>query len=72
MMAVCNMCNKRKFKSNVHNVLTEKVNKIALNNNDDTKLETSDGTVSYSCVTKTRKVCKAELLRYLKNKIWND
>ena len=69
MMAVCNMCNKRKFKSNVHNVLTDKVNKIALNNNDDTKLEASDGTVSYSCVTKTRKVCKAELLHYLKNKI---
>ena len=36
------------FKSDYHNVYTEEINKIALNNNDDKRLQTSDRIKTYS------------------------
>ena len=51
-----------RFKSNYHNVCTEKVNKIALNSNDDKRLQTFDrvGTCPYG--TNTFKVWEGEML----------
>ena len=37
----------QKFKSEVHNVYTEKVSKIALNSGDDKRLQTLDRITSY-------------------------
>ena len=36
-----------RFKSYYHNVYTEEVNKIALSNNDDKRLQTSDNITTY-------------------------
>ena len=57
------------FRSEAQNVFTEKVNKVALSSNDDKKLPTFDGIASYPHDTSTRKMCKKELLEYLKIKI---
>ena len=37
----------QRFKSDHHNVYTEEVNKIALNSNDDKRLQTFDGVKTY-------------------------
>ena len=37
----------QRFKSDHHNVYTEEVNKIALNSNDDKRLQTFDGVATY-------------------------
>ena len=55
----------QKFKSEVHNVYTEKVSKIALNSDDDKRLQTLDRITSYpygASASKVLKVCKTELL----------
>ena len=36
-----------RFKSDHHNVYTEEVNKIAINSNDDRRLQTLDGITTY-------------------------
>ena len=52
------------FRSQAQNVITEKVNKIALSPSDDKRLKTHDGVISYSFKTGARTVCKTELIEY--------
>ena len=56
-----------RFKSNLHNVYTEEVNKIALNSNDDKRLQTFDRVTTYPYGTNAFKVCESEMIA-LKNK----
>ena len=52
------------FRSEAHNVITEKVNKIALSASADKRLKKHDGFISYLFKTGARRVCKAELIEY--------
>ena len=54
-----------RFKSDHHDVYTEEVNKIALNSNDDTRLQTFDRVTTYPYGINAFKVCESEML--LKN-----
>ena len=56
----------QRFKSEAHNVYTEKINKIAQNSNDDKRLQTFDRITSYTDGTSVGKVYKTELLKHLK------
>ena len=51
-----------RFKSEAHNVFTDKINKIALSCNDDKRLQTRDRITSYPYGLSTGKVCKTEIL----------
>ena len=51
-----------RFKSDHHNVYTEEVNKIALNSNDDKRLQTFDRVTTYPYGTNAFKVCENEML----------
>ena len=51
-----------RFKSCNHDVYTEEVNKIALSNNDDKRLQTSDRITTYPYGTNAFKVCESEML----------
>ena len=53
---------RQRFKSEAHNVYTERINKIALSSNDDKRLQTFDRITSYPYDTSVGKVCKTELL----------
>ena len=55
----------QKFKSQAHNAHTEEINKIALNSNDDKRLQTFEKITSYPYGTTAGKVCKTELLERL-------
>ena len=55
-----------RFKSNHHNVYTEEVNKIALNSNDDKRLQTFDRVTTYPYGTNAFKVCESETLRKIR------
>ena len=50
------------FKSDHHNVNTEEVNKIALNSNDDKRLQTFDRVTTYPYGIDAFKVCEREML----------
>ena len=50
-----------RFKSDLHNVYTEKVNKIALNSSDNKRLQTFDGIVTYPYGTGAFKVCENKI-----------
>ena len=50
------------FKIYNHDVYTEEVNKIALSNNDDKRLQTFDGITTYPYGTNAFKVCESEML----------
>ena len=52
----------QRFKTEAHNVHTEKINKIALGSNDDKRLQTFDRITSYLYGSSVRKVCKKEIL----------
>ena len=45
-----------------HNVYTEEVNKIALNSNDDKRLQTFDRVTTYPYGANAFKVCESEML----------
>ena len=62
----------QRFKSEAHNLYTEEINKIALNSNDDKRLQTFDRITSYPYVISVGKKCKTELLEYLNKKIKFD
>ena len=51
-----------RFKSERHDVYTEKVRKIALSCNDDKRLQTFDRITTYPFGTSPGRVCKTELL----------
>ena len=54
------------FKSDGHNVYTEEINKIAIRNNDDKRLQTFDGITTYQYGTAIVKVCESEMLAKIK------
>ena len=51
-----------RFKSDLHNVYTEEVNKIALNSNDDKRLQTFDRVTTYLYRTNGYKVCESKMM----------
>ena len=52
----------QRYKSDHYNVYTEEINKIALNSNDDKRLQTSDRIKTYPYGTNAFKVCESEML----------
>ena len=52
----------QKFKSDYHNVYNEQINKTALSNNDDKRLQTFDKITRYRYGTNAFKVCESERL----------
>ena len=52
----------QRFKSEAHNVYTEEINKTALSNSDDKRLQTFDRITSYPYGSSVGKVCKTEIL----------
>ena len=55
----------QRFKSEVHYVYTEEINKIPLSSNDDKRLQTFDRITLYPYSTSVGKVCKPEVLEHL-------
>ena len=51
-----------RFKSDLHIVYTEKVNKIAIISNDDKRLQTFDKVTTYPYGTNAFKVCESEMI----------
>ena len=51
-----------RFKSDLHNVYTEEENKIALNSNDEKRLQTDDRITTYLYGTNAYKVCENEMI----------
>ena len=51
-----------RFKSYNHDVYTEEVNKVALNSNDDKRIQTFDGIETYPYGENVFKVCESEML----------
>ena len=51
-----------RFKSNHHKRYTEKVNKIALSNNDDKRIQTYNRIETYTYGTNAFKICESEML----------
>ena len=56
----------QRFKSERHDVYTEEINKTALSNNDNKRLQTFHRITSYPYETSAGKVCKTELLSEVK------
>ena len=56
-----------RFKSDLHIVYTEEVNKIAISSNDDKRLQTHDKITTYPYGTNAFKVCESEMM-IVKNK----
>ena len=52
----------QRFKSDYHKVYTEEINKIALSNNDDKRLQTFNEIEPYPYGANAFKVCKSEML----------
>ena len=55
-----------RFKSDLHNMYTEEVNKIVLNSNDDKRLQTFDRVTTYPYGTNAFKVCESEMMEVKK------
>ena len=53
----------QRFESDHHKVYTEEVNKIALNSNDDKRLQTFDKITTYPYGTNVFKVCENEMMK---------
>ena len=51
-----------RFKSDLHIVYTEEVNKIAIRSNDDKGLQTHDRITTYPYGTNAFKVCESEMM----------
>ena len=51
-----------RLKSDHHNAYMEEINKIALSDNDDKRLQTSDRIITYPYGTNVFKVCGSEML----------
>ena len=60
-----------RFKSDLHIVYTEEVNKIAISSNDDKRLQTFDKITTYPYGTNAFKVCESEMIAVKKNYIKN-
>ena len=55
-----------RFKSDLRNLYAEEVNKIALNSNDDKRLQTFDRVTTYPYGTNAYKVCESEIMKVKK------
>ena len=55
-----------RFKSDLHIVYTEEVNKIAISSNDDKRLQTFDKVTTYPYGTNAFKVCESEMMKMKK------
>ena len=55
-----------RFKSDLHDMYTEQVNRIALNSNDDKRLQTHDRITTYPYGTNAFKVCESEMMKMKK------
>ena len=55
-----------RFKSDVHNMYAEEINKIALNSNDDQRLQTFDRNTTYPYGVNAYKVCESEMMKVKK------
>ena len=55
-----------RFKSDLHNLYTEEVNKIAISSNDYKRLQTSDRITTYPYGTNAYKVCESEVMKLKK------
>ena len=53
----------QRFKSDLHKVYTEEINKIAQSSNDDKRLQTSDTIKTYPYGTNAFKACESEMLK---------
>ena len=53
----------QRFTSYNHDVYTEEVNKIALNSNDDKRLQRYDKITTYPYRTNAFKICESEMLK---------
>ena len=51
-----------RFKSDLHDMYTEQVNRIALNSNDDKRLQTHDRITTYPYGKIAYKVCESEIM----------
>ena len=60
-----------RFKSNLHKVYTEEVNKITLSSNDDKRLQTHDKITTYPYGTNAFEVCECEMLNNKRFILWN-
>ena len=58
----------QRFKSELHTIYTEHINKIALSRKDDKRIQTFDGITAYPYGTNAFKVCESEMLVKLKRK----
>ena len=58
-----------RFKSDYHNVYTEKVNKIALNSNNDKRFQTFHRVRTYPYGTNIFKVCESQMLSKIRCKV---
>ena len=56
-----------RFKSDYHDVYTEKINKIALNYTDNKRLQTFDGITTCPYGANAFKVCESEMMVKLKD-----
>ena len=61
-----------RFKSDLHNMYTEEVNKIVLNSNDDKRLQTHDRIITYPYGTNAFKVCESEMMAIKKIRIYKN
>ena len=57
-----NLKSQQRFKSDYHDVYTERINKIALSSNDDKRLQTFDKITIYPYGTNVLKVCENEMV----------
>ena len=55
-----------RFKSDLHIVYTEEVNKIVISSNDDKRLQTFDKVTTYPYGTNAFKVCESEMMKMKK------
>ena len=55
-----------RLKSDLHDMYTEQVNRIALNSNDDKRLQTHDRITTYPYGTNAFKVCESEMMKMKK------
>ena len=55
-----------RFKSDLHIVYTEEVNKIAISSNDDKRLQTSDRVTTYPYGTNAYNACESEMMEMKK------
>ena len=53
----------QRFKSENHNVFTEEINKIALNSNDDKRIQSIDSTETPACETKINLISEKETIK---------